>query len=440
MLDKFMRFIKGKKDPATADVRIPFGRYSDNNKSVAKTNRWTEADQLFKEKKYTESIRSFFDYLKDDEQENVRFSGQQNPFSFEFYQGSKVVRGTMEDGRLSAEVVLAKMNHPSVPVMRRLLEMNFGLYYSRFAMHKDALCMRFDTHIETANPNKLYYGLKELAIKSDKHDDLLIQDFGALEQTDVEHISEIPDTEKQVKYDAMQEWIAETLEKTASVDADKFSAGISYLLLALVYRIDFLIAPEGQLLNDLEKISNIYFGKDEKSVVEKNRDMIEEFKMLQEKSKEEVFKNLFRSKYTFSIVAPKTHKTVATAIADANKNMAWYLDNNQAYFANKIIEYGLTFCQYCYSLPKPISQMIELFMHINYPEYFRSLGYTESLYVKANDKLNEGEIAGRIRDIQSQWKEKYTTLNFRTDLLNFTNLQKFNLSFATQIESLNMDN
>jgi len=174
MLDKFMRFIKGKKDPATADVRIPFGRYSDNNKSVAKTNRWTEADQLFKEKKYTESIRSFFDYLKDDEQENVRFSGQQNPFSFEFYQGSKVVRGTMEDGRLSAEVVLAKMNHPSVPVMRRLLEMNFGLYYSRFAMHKDALCMRFDTHIETANPNKLYYGLKELAIKSDKHDDLLI--------------------------------------------------------------------------------------------------------------------------------------------------------------------------------------------------------------------------------------------------------------------------
>ena len=35
---------------------------------------------------------------------------------------------------LEAEVILAIMPQPSVPVMRRLLEMNFNLYYSRFAL------------------------------------------------------------------------------------------------------------------------------------------------------------------------------------------------------------------------------------------------------------------------------------------------------------------
>ena len=84
---------------------------------------------------------------------------------FEFYQGSKIVRGNFNKEQLTAEVTLAKMPQPSVPVMRRLLEMNFNLYYSRFALDNDRLCMRFDSDIEGATPSKLYYGLKELSTK-----------------------------------------------------------------------------------------------------------------------------------------------------------------------------------------------------------------------------------------------------------------------------------
>lgn len=35
---------------AASEPVVLFGRYSDNNKPVAKVNRWTEADSLFKEK------------------------------------------------------------------------------------------------------------------------------------------------------------------------------------------------------------------------------------------------------------------------------------------------------------------------------------------------------------------------------------------------------
>ena len=109
-----------------------------------------------------------------------------------FYQGSKIVRGNFTNERFNAELTLAKMPQPSVPVMRRLLEMNFTLYYSRFALDNERLCMRFESDLETANPSKLYYGLKELATRGDKQDDLLVQDFGVLQMADNEHVADIP--------------------------------------------------------------------------------------------------------------------------------------------------------------------------------------------------------------------------------------------------------
>ncbi|GAB3007917.1 hypothetical protein GCM10027051_05110 [Niabella terrae] len=440
MLDKLINFFKGLSEPSAGPQRIPFGRYSDNNKTVAKANRWNEADDLFKEKKYLESVHAFFDYLRDDQMENVRLEGDQQSFDFELQQGSKVVRGRLQDGQISAEVRLARMPQASVPVMRRLLEMNFGLYYSRYAISEDALCMRFDTDLETANPSKLYYGLKELAIKSDKQDDLLVQDFSVLEPIGNEHIHEMPETEKQVKYNYMQRWIRETLDKINSVDPDKFSGGISYLLLSLVYRIDFLLAPEGRLLNELEKISGIYFKKDEAPMIEKNRDMAVAFEKLLAQPQDFVFENLFRSKYTFSIVTPQPYKVIADLIKEAGENMLWYRDNQHEDFALKIIEYGLTHCQYTYSLPRAISQLVELFMEINYPDFFRDLGYEKSLYHPEKNTFQTAEIISRIRQVQQEWRAKHPLMNFATDQLDFSSLMAFNQRFTAQLALLNMNN
>ena len=356
MLEKLFGWGK-KKQERGLDPTIPFGRYSDNNKPLAKTNRWTDADNLYKEKKYTESIDAFFDYLRDESADNVVYERNGTEGRFLLYQGSTIVRGSFNNEKLQAEVTLAKMTEPSIPVMRRLLEMNFNLFYNRFALENDRLCMRFDSDPEMASPSKLYYGLKELATKADKQDDLLVQDFATLETTDNDHITVIPDLEKEVKCRYFQKWIKETLEHITTLDADKFAGGISYMLLSLIYRIDYLIAPEGKLLSDLEKIGGLYFKKDERQVVEKSRDMIEEFKKLQLLTNGEINKNLFRSKYTYSIVSPQPYKTIADCIHGANQNMVWYKDNNQPFIASQIIEYGIMYCQYSYSLPKVITEL-----------------------------------------------------------------------------------
>lgn len=438
MLDKL--FGKGKKKEApAADPGVLFGRYSDNNKPNAKVNRWTDADNLFKEKKHNESIDAFFDYLKDDAAQNVVYERTGDTGKFEIYQGSKIVRGMFDKDELKAEVSLALMQQPSVPVMRRLLEMNFSLYYTRFALDDGRLCMRFDSNTNTASPSKLYYGLKELATKADKQDDLLVQDFTTLQSSDSEHVSTVPDAEKEVKYQYLQKWIQQTLDTIASVDADKFSGGNAYLLLTLIYRIDYLIAPEGKLLNDLEKISGIYFKKDDRQTVEKNRDMIEEFKKILQLSKDEVFKSFMRSKFTFAIVAPQQYKTIADSIQGANNNMKWYVDNNYPYFANQISEYGISYCQYSYSLPRVITELFHLYMMVNYADYFTALGYTTVYYDSAKNQFSQQAIIDKVVTTQGKWREKFPLMDFKTANLKFDSLVNFNQTFTTELAALNME-
>src|SRR2546423_5360517 len=241
------------------------------------------------------------------------------------------------------------MPQPSVPVMRRLLEMNFALYYTRYALDGEKIYMFFDSDIETANPSKLYYGLKELATKADKQDDLLVQDFTTLNPVDTDHIMEVPEEEKTIKLRYFKKWIQETLDMIIGIDADKYSGGVAYLVLALAYRIDYLIVPEGRLLFEIEKIVEIYFRKDDRPVTEKNQEMIECYQKMIAKDKEEFFPYLFRSKYTFSIVTPQNYKTISDAIYNANQNINWYRENKLPGIAAQISEYGLSYCQYSYS-------------------------------------------------------------------------------------------
>jgi hypothetical protein len=349
------------------------------------------------------------------------------------------VRGRYDNEHLHAEVTLAKMPVPNVPVMRRLLEMNFNLYYSRYALDDERLCMCFDSDIETANPSKLYYGLKELSTKGDKQDDLLVQDFTALQTIDTEHVIEIPNEEKEIKYQWLQKWIDETISYIKTLDGDKFSGGIAYLLLALAYRIDYLIVPEGKVLHDLEKIVEIYFKKEERQTTEKNRDMIEAFEKLKNRPKEEVFTALYRSKHTFAIVTPQNYKTIADAIYNANQNITWYRDNNYPSIAAQIAEYGIAYCQYSYSLARPVTEFFLLFMMVNYGEYFKALGFNANYYNPETKQFDADKITGRIRQIIETWKSKYPNLKMKLENIKYDSLMSFNVSFTTEVEFLNLD-
>ncbi len=436
MFDKLFNW-KRKKEKPQPDVVL--GRYSDNNKSVEKSNRLTEADAHFKEKNYVKSMDAFFDFLRDDKSGNVVTERKGEVLNFTIYQGSKVVRGNCDDKRLYAEVNLARMPQPSIPVMRRLLEQNYLLNYSRYTLQDDRICMRFDSELTTSSPNKLYYGLKELATRADKQDDILVQDFSQLEQIDTDHIKLLPEAERAIKLDYFRQFIRQSLDYIETLDKDKLAGGIAYMLLSLGYRLDYLVAPEGKLLFDLEKIIGLYFIKEDKTPQEKNQLMIEGYRKMLAKKDEEITPFLFHSTATFSIVTPQPHKAISDAINTAIQNTVWYRDNKYPEIARQILEYGLSYCQYSFSLPKPLSELFQLFMEVNYPGYFLTLGFRGQLFDAASNQFEKEEIENKIGLIISASKEKYPWLEWKTQNLRYDDVISFNLSFLNEIQALNFD-
>ena len=300
--------------------------------------------------------------------------------------------------------------------------------------------MQLESDISGANPNKMYYALKELAVVADKQDDLLIQDFHSVEKIDTEHIENLLAVEKETRYRFFRTWLEEVLEEVKKLEDEKYSGGISFLLLAAIFRIDFLITPEGRLMNELEKAQAIYFKKDGASPVEKNRGMIRALEKMTTLPKEEVFRYLFRSTSCFSIRQPKTHATVIESIHNSHKSMQWYKNNNYPEIAMKIVEYGITGPQYLYSLPKPLTEMIQIFMEVNYPDYFLANGYAYTLYDKVSNKFRIEQLEQEMNRIVKRWRGKYPSLTFPREKISYSSLLDFNLSFTSMIAEINFDN
>lgn len=437
----------GKKEETTGatfsagNPDLRFGRYSDNNKSVAKTNKWYEAEDLFKAKNYQGSIAAFFSYLRDDAEDNVSFSPRGDAFSFEFYQGSKRIFGSCDGRHITAEVPVVKMNTPSAAVMRRMLELNFGLFYSRTALNKDnVLSMIFETPVEAANPNKLYYGLKELATKADRQDDTLVADFKMLEAVDTGHVRAIPDAELEVKYTYFRKWIEEALQRVATLNQDSFSGSIAYLLLNTLYRIDYLIAPEAKLLADLEHINSIYWTKKEEvPIIDRNQMMQDELRKLLSLSKEDFAKNVYRSKATFAIANPPKMEKAKETVENSNRDSYWYIENKHPDLALVLNEYGLSYNQYTFSMPDVLTELYHIYMMVMHAAYFEAVGGPKKIYDPATNQFNKGWIQQRILQITGKHREKFPYLNFDAGKLRFDSLYNFGISFSEQMAELNLD-
>ena len=167
--------------------------------------------------------------------------------------------------------------------------------------------------------------------------------------------------------------------------------------------------------------------------------MIELFGKLATRSEDQFFPYLFHSKYTFSIVNPQSYKTIADAIYNANQNIAWYKEHKMPDVAARISEYGFSYCQYSYSLPRPVTELFHLFMMINYPDYFSALGFTDVYYDKEKGEYNKEKIKEYINATLTRWKEKYPELKFDTEKLKYENPVAFNQTFTTEVEYLNLE-
>ena len=193
----FDRFFGSDKKTEQPDIR--FGRYSDVYHTSSQDHAFDEAVRFFEDERYIDSYRSFFDYLRNEEEDNVKVWEEDGFLKFELYQGSKKVVGYGNERKLRAEAKIAKVKTLQASFMRRLLEKNFELKYSRFTLTEDQeIAIVFDTYTVDGSPFKLYAALKELATNADKQDDILLDEFNSLEQADLHVRRGLPEWESRL--------------------------------------------------------------------------------------------------------------------------------------------------------------------------------------------------------------------------------------------------
>lgn len=423
-------------------TKLPFGRFSDGFKPKVKIDKWTECDNAYKEKNYAVAYPAFMEYLKDDELNNVNYTFDGKQVSFEVIQGSKVVRGTINipNNRIIAEATIAKLEKKSVAAMRKLLEMNFKLNYSRFGLKgDDTIVIKYDSDFDGGNPRKLYYAFKEVANRADKQDDLLTSDFAnALSIVDNSHIIHETDAHKEIKYKYLIKWSNDVLARIPVLQEKNLDGAAAYLLLNLIYKIDFLISPEGKLMDDLERINSIYWRQGDAGTREKCREMIAFLKEILARDKKDIIKDFYHSITTFAIAKPANHNDIISSIQGTNPNHEWYKNNGYMDIAIATVEYGLSYCAFQYGLPEITKGWIALMYQILEPDFFLEMGYGEKLYDPVTNTFNIPGIMAKIYQIQNEAHSYFPYINLLgAGELKYTSLLDFLLSYTTAITKLN---
>ncbi|MCF8244238.1 MAG: hypothetical protein K9J37_03335 [Saprospiraceae bacterium] len=435
-MNLFGRLFGTNTPPPQPSIR--FGRFTDSNRSTEREEAFDAALRDFDKENYLSAYVSFFNYLLDEEEQNVRVREERGELHFEFFQGSKKITGFANDRKLYAEAKIAKAKSLQSSFMRRLLEVNYELKYSRFTLSPDnEITIVFDTYTSDGSPYKLYAALKELATHADKHDDILVDEFEALEITDLNIRRVLPDWEKKVKYDYIQQEIRATFNEidTGKLNTDQYPVAVTYLLLHLCYKLDYLTKPEGYMMEVLEHIHRIAFAQDGKNASQKNLALRKEFQKLLDRQQEKFFHEMYEVSATFGTTPPIDHQNVAILIDQELPNMRWYADHGYEHIAVAVPGFIIGRALFNFALPPPDKALFNLLMQIMEADYFNSLGF-EPLVVKA--VFNEKNIRQSIRQLVGRYKNEFP--KFRPDVkkLVFSSMPDFSESFLLMVRELDL--
>ncbi len=434
--ERLFNSISGQK---TAQPDIVFGRYTDAYKNAEQLAAWERSLLLFDEGKSLDAYREFLRYLRDEAADNVRWKDGVELLHFEFWQGSRHITGFANAEKLQAESKIARADDLNVGFLRRLMEANFALKFSRFALAPDnALAIVFDTSTQDGSPLKLQQALRELAVHADKQDDLLLHEFQTLQAIE-SSVEEIPEAEKQVKYDYFRSQVeaAFAIFDRAKPDPNQYPGGYAYLLLSMAFRLDYLVHPEGFMMDALEKMHGAYFAKDERTPQRKVLGLRQDFQKLLDRPREEMFRELYRTRSTFGINQAVNHDRIVALIDGELPNMEWHLQQNHPELALAVPQYVAGYTMFHYAPPPPDRDFLHLFFEITEQGFFRKLGF--QLDLLGPDGLPERRaVTAAIKKLADQHRAKFPKLKPNLDPLNFSSKPLFAKTFLEMIRGFDL--
>lgn len=391
----------------TTVPEISFGRFSDAYKSKEQYADWDASLKLFEEQNCKEAIKHLLQYLKNQSGDNLIIEQEGK---FILYQGSKQINCTYDDRIFKAVCLVAHCKELNVGFLRKAVEYNYRLNYARFALDSENnLCLIFDSLLADASPYKLYYGLKELALQADKDDDILLDEFEYLEPIQNHHIKTLSPEIIAIKIQFIRAQIQKVFEPNVlgTLNPRRFQGALTYIYLAVVYDLDYLVKPEGKLMDILGSMHIRYFETAPENTELKVSILETGLKEILEMKDEDLAKELYEVIASFGITSPVKQPTIAQFIDAELQAIKWYEENKHEGICLAICNYIAGYCLYNFAMPEPVRSLFHLYFQISFDSYFKSLGFPMN-YWKNERTLNFNEINDEIETILDKFQNAFS--------------------------------
>jgi hypothetical protein len=288
--------------------------------------------------------------------------------------------------------------------------------------------MRFTTLTEDGFPGKLYNGLREIATRADQQDDLLLKEFTELESADDPHVIALSSKEVGIKKFYFYQWLEEAFAQAQPLLSQRAEGAVSYILLNALYKIDYLLAPEGTLLTQLEQAQQHFFRKDGAAVADKNQLLLKKLQALYAITEEDLVHNFYATKSTFGLAKPAYQQKIAQFINSQLKAIQWYQNSEHPQIVPIILEYIAGYSLFNFGLPSPTRRLMHLYLRLCNEPFFQDLG-SKRQFVETNDKLNKNLLQQHIQNIVKSEESYFPQFSFESQKLAYQDLKLFGISY-----------
>lgn len=260
-----------------------------STQSAFDAERYRQSVELYDNKQYTEALHTFLDSLNPKFRETY---GNAEGTEFHIPHGSIVVDILLADDRLRFHADFMELPAKgSVAMLRQVAGLNTNqLLLPTFLLEGNKLTLDYTCPIQRSHPAKLYGVLRDICYIGDQYDDEFSAKFGAT-RLYTPNVRPYSTEEIDRLYDAIQTICRDALAAVKEYDSNRQGAYSWNILETAVYQILYTAAPQGQLLNELDKaIADL---DRDLPVNELNQKGIEVLKKLAATPKEELARNLY---------------------------------------------------------------------------------------------------------------------------------------------------
>ncbi|MEZ4909631.1 MAG: hypothetical protein R2774_02090 [Saprospiraceae bacterium] len=416
------------------DPKVQFGRSTSASPDVQIYGDWVKAVSYFENENYLESYKSLLSFLKVGNP-SVSFSENENRIQFSLLQGSKIIfgYGTRKKFVAYAQIVLVR----SLPyqVGRDLLEANFDLRFCSFGLDAQrCIVLQFQTMAEDGSPYKIFEALEELALEADRQDDILSGYYPDIESINTYHTQKNSSEISKIKFEFLQLKLTD-LQRTLGVTEvlkERYPGAMSYVLLDFVYSVDYLIKPEGRLMEQFYSFHDLFFYNNTINVTDKNALILQSILELKDIKFSNFRKELYESQSSFQSIERDSTLNIIDLIEAQQKDLDWYSENNYLLISHAICGYIIGFALYALALKPTEISILQIYYKVLYQKYFTSLGY-QCLFFDANNKFKVKQVR---RYIKKTCEQSGGAISLQVKKLKSENLEDFPVEFIQMLRTL----